>query len=160
VKAARKSPTGDGAAQLDVFLARFDPDVVSMARATLRRVRELAPGAIALVYDAYNALSVPFSSSEQLRDAFVAVVVYPRHVNLAFNRGAELDDPERLLQGEGKLIRHIRATPGVLANEEVARLVRVASENAGLELRTNGGRVVVKAIYERQRSRKPAKRGT
>ena len=61
----------DAAAQLDSFLARFEPDVVSMARAALERIRELAPGSVELVYDAYNALSIPFSASEALRDAFV-----------------------------------------------------------------------------------------
>jgi hypothetical protein len=152
--AAKKVPTADAASQVATFLARFDREVASLARVALERVRVLAPGSIELVYDAYNALSIPFSASDQLRDAFVAVVVYPKHVNLAFNRGADLDDPKRLLQGEGKRIRHIRITPALLGDAEVARLVRAASKNAGLDTKSKA-QTVVKAIYARQRSRKP-----
>ena len=31
-----------------------------------------------------------------------------KHVNLGFNYGAELDDPKSLLEGTGKLFRHIK----------------------------------------------------
>ena len=33
-------------------------------------------------------------------------------MNLGFNRGAELADPDGILQGTGKLIRHVRAPAG------------------------------------------------
>jgi hypothetical protein len=34
-------------------------------------------------------------------------VTYSSHVNLGFNRGAQLPDPNRVLVGNGKSIRHI-----------------------------------------------------
>ena len=33
---------------------------------------------------------------------------YPDHVNLVFFRGAELDDPDKLLEGTGKGMRHVK----------------------------------------------------
>ncbi len=34
-------------------------------------------------------------------------MTYATHVNLGFNRGAQLPDPNRVLIGKGKAIRHI-----------------------------------------------------
>jgi hypothetical protein len=155
-KTSAAAPPAEEPAPIEPFLAKFDPAVAAVARAALERLRELAPGAIELVYDAYNALSISFGSSEKLGDAFTGVVVYPKHVNLAFHRGAELDDPAGLLQGTGARIRHVRATKAVLEDPRFARLVRLAAERAGFE-RGGMGRVVVKAVYARQRPRKPSK---
>lgn len=147
---------GDGEAVLETCLGKFDESVARVARAALERVRALAPGATELVYDAYNALSVPFATGEKLGDAFVSVVVYPKHVNLAFLWGAELEDPEGLLQGSGARIRHVRLEPGVLEDVRVARLVRAAAKLAGHAGRRGAlGEVVVKKIYARQRPRRP-----
>lgn len=44
--------------------------------------------------------------------AFAYVSAFTRHVNVGFFRGAELDDPAGLLQGTGKLMRHVRIEPG------------------------------------------------
>lgn len=40
------------------------------------------------------------------------VSAFTRHVNLGFFRGAELDDPEGLLEGSGKRLRHVKLRPG------------------------------------------------
>ena len=45
-------------------------------------------------------------------DAALAYVnVFTAHVNLGFYQGALLDDPEGLLQGSGKLMRHVKLRP-------------------------------------------------
>lgn len=44
---------------------------------------------------------------------FGYVNVFTAHVNVGFFRGAELDDPARLLQGTGRLMRHVPLRPGV-----------------------------------------------
>jgi hypothetical protein len=120
-------------------------------------MRKLAPGSTELVYDAYNALSIGFAASEELRDCFVHVAVYPKHVNIGFNYGAQLEDPDGLLLGEGKRIRHVRVTDESLVDPRVAKLVRQAAKNAGLD-RRGERRMIVKAIYANQRARKPRKR--
>jgi len=38
--------------------------------------------------------------------------VFTAHVNVGFFRGAELPDPMRLLQGDGKYMRHVKLRPG------------------------------------------------
>ena len=47
---------------------------------------------------------------------FAYVNVFTSHVNVGFFQGASLSDPERLLQGEGKRMRHVKLKPGVQTN--------------------------------------------
>jgi hypothetical protein len=39
---------------------------------------------------------------------FAYIKAFPSSVNLGFWRGAELDDPDRLLEGDGDRMRHVR----------------------------------------------------
>ena len=43
---------------------------------------------------------------------FAYVNVFTSHVNVGFFHGAALPDPARLLQGTGKLMRHVKLSPG------------------------------------------------
>ena len=142
-------------AQLDEALSAFEEEIASRAAAILARLRKLVPGSYELVYDAYNAVSIPFATSTKLGDAFVAVVVYPKHVNLGFNRGTELDDPKGLLEGTGTLIRHVRVDdPADLAKPDLVKLIRAAAKNAGYK-KGLGGKLVIKKIYPKKRPRRP-----
>lgn len=42
---------------------------------------------------------------------FAYVNTFTRHVNVGFFRGALLDDPEGLLQGQGRRLRHVKLLP-------------------------------------------------
>lgn len=44
--------------------------------------------------------------------AFAYVNAFKAHVNVGFFRGAEIADPERLLVGTGKFMRHVKLRPG------------------------------------------------
>lgn len=49
--------------------------------------------------------------------AFAYVAIYSAHVNIGFFHGAELSDPEGLLQGSGKFMRHVKLKPEQVINE-------------------------------------------
>ena len=44
--------------------------------------------------------------------AFAYVNAFKAHVNVGFFRGAEMADPEGLLEGTGKFMRHVKLRPG------------------------------------------------
>jgi hypothetical protein len=44
--------------------------------------------------------------------AFAYVNAFTAHVNVGFFRGAELADPDSLLEGSGKYMRHVKVGPG------------------------------------------------
>src|SRR6185436_10405967 len=45
--------------------------------------------------------------------AFAYVNAFKAHVNVGFFRGAEIPNPEGLLEGTGKFMRHVKLRPGV-----------------------------------------------
>lgn len=49
--------------------------------------------------------------------AFAYVDAFSAHVNVGFYRGAQLDDPAGLLEGTGKMMRHVKIKPGQRVNE-------------------------------------------
>jgi hypothetical protein len=52
---------------------------------------------------------------------FAYVNVFTSHVNVGFFQGAALRDPERLLQGTGKFMRHVKLRPGTAVNAAALR---------------------------------------
>src|SRR5260221_7706894 len=89
------------------FLRPYDPEIRELALQVRALVlAEMAP-CYENIYDAYSAVAIGFGTSDRLRDGIFHVAVYSEHVNLGFNDGASLDDPKGILQGSGKLIRHI-----------------------------------------------------
>ena len=47
---------------------------------------------------------------------FAYVNTFKAHVNVGFFRGAQIDDPNGLLEGTGKLMRHVKLRPGAAIN--------------------------------------------
>ena len=59
--------------------------------------------------------------------AFAYTSVHAAHVNLGFYRGAELPDPDGLLQGTGKRIRHVKLPAGEAVDEDALEALIVAA---------------------------------
>jgi hypothetical protein len=63
---------------------------------------------------------------------FCGIFSYANHVSLEFGRGAELPDKHRVLEGEGKLRRHIKLDSGQdLFRKNVREYVSLAIAAAG-----------------------------
>jgi hypothetical protein len=125
--------------------------------ATRKLVLEEAPDAIELVYDAYNAVATGYGFTGRPSECFIHIAVYAKWVNLGFHRGSELNDPDRLLQGSGRWIRHIRISePEDLAEPSIRAFLKQAIARAKRPA-TDAPKAtsVVRAIYARKR--RPAK---
>ena len=88
------------------FLDLKDQEVIELFSDLRQYILELYPGCNELVY-LTHALTAVFSISEKLSDAFCMLPIYTNHLNLGFNKGTLLKDPNKLLTGTGNLIRHI-----------------------------------------------------
>jgi hypothetical protein len=118
----RKPPT-----PLRQFLQAYDPAIAKLFFATRAAILGAAPKADELVYDAYNAVAAAYTFSNRLKEAFCHVAAYRGHVNLGFNRGATLPDPEELLVGDGRSVRHVKISAVAdLKRPAVRRLLRAA----------------------------------
>lgn len=113
------------------FLLDFKEQAVIDLFCDLRHyVLELYPGSNELLYHTHALTSV-FSISDKLSDAFCMLPIYTNHLNLGFNRGTLLKDPDKLLTGTGNLIRHIDVkTPGDYRNPKVKALITEAIDFA------------------------------
>jgi hypothetical protein len=111
-------------------------------------MRKLAPGALELVYDNYNALAIGFSPTERAGDGIFSIALYPPHVSLFFLQGAKLPDPTRRLRGAGTIVRHVVLKDlALLDAPDVRSLIAMALETAKVPLdATQERRMIIKSI--------------
>lgn len=88
------------------FLDLKDQVVIDLFKDLRAYILEIYPDCNELLYQTH-ALSAVFSISDKLSDAFCMLPIYTNHLNLGFNKGTLLKDPNKLLTGTGNLIRHI-----------------------------------------------------
>ncbi len=93
---------------------------------------EEAPEAVESISKGY-ALAIGYSfTGKPLKDGFCHIVTYRTHVNLGFNRGALLPDPNGILIGKGKSIRHITIrNEAELERPFVRRYLQAAIDQVG-----------------------------
>jgi hypothetical protein len=112
------------------LLLPYGEGIQKLALAVRKLVLEEAPDAGEFVYEVYT-IADHFSFTARPSDAFVFTTTHANWVNLGFNFGAALPDPDGLLLGEGKLIRHVRIAQAVdLEAPGVRSLVRAAVAEA------------------------------
>jgi hypothetical protein len=115
---------------------------------------------VIFVYDNYYALVMGFGPTERPSEAFLSLVVYPDHASICFLQGIKLPDPKKRLNGNGKLVRHIRLESAKTLDEPAIKtLIREAAAFSGKSLKAKSAeRMIIKCISENQRPRRPATR--
>lgn len=112
------------------LLERKEEELIHLFQDLRAFVLELCPESNELLYHTHALTSV-FSISEKLSDAFCMIPIYTNHLNLGFNKGTLLEDPDKLLTGTGNLIRHIPIKAvSDYRNEKVRNLIISAAEFA------------------------------
>jgi hypothetical protein len=147
------------ASQLAAFIAKFDPDVARVIRASRAALRKRYPTAVELVYDNYNALAIGWGGTDRASDAFVSLAAYPSGVVLYFLYGKSLPDPKGILQGSGNRGRFVRLpSAATLEEPAVDALLRAATAQAKAPLPAKGrGSTVIKSVSAKQRPRRAAR---
>jgi hypothetical protein len=107
-------------AEVDRLLAEHPPELQAIERALRATIRSEFPGAVEQV-DFGNKL-IAFGRSMKMRGLQFAIIAHKSHVNLQLADGADLPDPDGLIEGSGKRIRHVKvrsvnqaSSPGVVA---------------------------------------------
>jgi hypothetical protein len=89
------------------------------------------PGFVEKVYRNHPS-AVWFGFGPKMNDMFCYIATARGHVNLGFCRGASLPDPNHVLEGEGKMMRHIKfRSERDLERPFVRRYIRAAIEQSG-----------------------------
>ena len=123
-----------------------------------RSLRKRLPTAHEVVYE-YRDLRVvviSYSPNERGYEGVLAIRASANGVRLYFNRGKELPDPAKLLQGSGKQTRSINLEgASTLTRPEVARLIDEAiARNRVPFARAGRGSVVIRSASAKQRRRR------
>ncbi|NAZ35615.1 DUF1801 domain-containing protein [Rubellimicrobium sp. CFH 75288] len=122
---------------------RFE-DIVALApqhEALLRVIRSLVeavhPEAVEMASPGEKAVYWGWGGAK-MSEAYAYAIPHKAHVNLGFFRGTSLPDPEGLLEGTGKALRHVKLRqpgdldrPGLRALLEAARDERRDALGAG-----------------------------
>jgi len=104
-----------------------NPELRKVARALRNFVKEIVPG----VKETMNAWRIP---TFEAPNAFCFYMVGRNHVTFGFHFGTSLQDPERLLEGTGKNVRHVKLrTVAELQQKGLAGLVLAAARLNGKE---------------------------
>jgi hypothetical protein len=149
--------------QIAGFFAKYDPATAKLGKALRARLRDRLPGLIELVYvyENQNSLVISYSPTEHGRDGVCAIAVYPGRVHLFFTGGARLSksDPNKLLQGQGKTVRHVVMNSlEDFDRAEIEVLMAAALKLAKVRLDPSAkGPVVIKAEAQKQRARRAKK---
>lgn len=113
------------------FLKRFDPAIRELALDARELVLKVLAPSNESILDVY-AVAMNYGFSERMKDQAVYVAVYTRHINLGFYWGARMADPEGVLEGSGKQLRHIKIKSRADLGTPVIRdyLLRAAPDGA------------------------------
>ena len=143
-------------AQLRGLIARFAPTHQRLIATMRRWLRKRLPTAHEIVYEYSGFFVISYSPDERGYEGVLAIRASANGVDLYFNRGKELPDPEKLLRGSGKQVRSIHMEGGsTLARPAVVRLVDEAiARNRVPFARTGDGPVVIRPTSAKKRGRR------
>jgi hypothetical protein len=146
-------------AELRKLIAKFAAAHQRLIGAIRRRLRERLPTAHEVVYEYKDFFVISYSPNERGYEGVLAIRASMNGVDLYFNRGKELPDPEKLLRGSGKQTRSIHIEgASTLARPAVACLIDEAIARNRVPFADTGrGPVMIRSTSAKQRrQRRPA----
>jgi hypothetical protein len=146
--------------QLLGFLEAYDRHISDLALALREVILEEAPDASESIYQVYT-VAIWFGFSGKMKDMFCYIATNAGHVNLGFPRGTSLPDPNRVLEGEGKTMRHIKFRSQLdVERSFVRRYIQAAMEQAAPAGAIGTGKSVVKSARgaPKLRAKKPRRK--
>lgn len=106
--ATRRAPA------VDAWLRQHDDELGAIARRWFDVMRACGADVRELLHDGHPTACVGDA-------AFAYANAFTAHVNVGFFRGAELADPNGLLEGSGRYMRHVKLRPGQPVDEASLR---------------------------------------
>jgi hypothetical protein len=94
---------------IDLWLTEQAPELGAIANEWFLQMRQCGDDVRELMHDGCPVACVGDAP-------FGYVNVFKAHVDVGFFYGAELDDPQGLLEGTGRRMRHVKVKPGADSN--------------------------------------------
>ena len=108
------------------ILVESDGPVRDLAHQIRALIAEVFPGVVEVPWPSQRVAGYGVGP-KKMSEHFCYIAAHKDHANLGFYYGAELPDPEGLLQGPGKLLRHVKLTPGADVGRPALRQLLAAA---------------------------------
>jgi hypothetical protein len=117
------------------YIRNVPADLRPTLQAARKTIKQIAPKA---TETAWRTWPIRYRQDDLY---VVAVGNYPRWISVFFFRGGELDDPDAVLEGTGKLMRHIKLRePKDASRPALKRMLGRAFRAGGITMRSSGPR--------------------
>jgi hypothetical protein len=102
------------------------PEAQELARKLRKLIQNILPGAGEKIHPGWGVAD--YYPGEPQGRGFLSIGPQKKYVNLYFMNGTDLPDPEGLLEGAGKKMRHVKImTDEDLSNPALAELIKAAA---------------------------------
>jgi len=116
-------------------------------------LEELAP-CCEYIVEVY-IVSILYGPTHRMKDGICYIGVIQDHVNLGFIRGSELADPQRILEGTGKQMRHIKIRHmSDLERPAIRAYLQEACERAGFEVAADKEKTVTTSVKRKSSTKR------
>lgn len=113
--------------QFEQAIQSFPKEMQALARQTRSLIYQLFPQVVEVVWVPQKNTGFG-TGSKKKTEHFCWLMPATNHVTLGFNYGTELPDPHHLLEGTGKLFRHVKIKSlEQLSNEQLIELLIYAT---------------------------------
>jgi hypothetical protein len=113
----------------DEIVSKASPKARELAQKARELIRSVYPAVVEVPWPKQNVIGYGVGP-KKMSEHFCYLSVSRNHINVGFMYGAELPDAENILEGSGKLLRHVRITePEQLANPALRELIKLASKH-------------------------------
>ncbi len=119
---------------LDIFLAHYSREAREIALCLRTLILDVFPNAIEQIDPKSGIIAYGFTRNSY-KGLVCAIQPHMKHVNLMFSKGTKLSDPAKLLDGTGKLARHVKfRSEAEIQNPELRKMLEEAIELSKKEM--------------------------
>ena len=113
----------------ELSIEGFPEEMKLIAQATRKLIYTTYPDVVEVVWIKQKNIGFGIGPKKKTQH-FCYIMPASKHVNLGFNYGVELEDPKNLLEGTGKLFRHIKiCNLSDLQNPDLLKILRLSISN-------------------------------
>jgi len=128
------------------LLKSYDRGIQELTLALRELILEEMAPCCESIYEVY-IIALHYGPTGRMKDGICYIGVMKNHINLGFLRGSEMADPQRILEGTGKQLRHIKIRNlEDLFRPAIRTYLQEACERAGYEVVTDRKKTVTTVV--------------
>ncbi|MEO7315256.1 MAG: DUF1801 domain-containing protein [Ginsengibacter sp.] len=117
----------DQSQDFEKAIESFSEEIKALARQTRELIYTIFPEVVEVVWVKQKNTGYG-TGVKKMSEHFCWIMPATNHITLGFNYGAEFPDPKDLLEGTGKLFRHVKIkAAGDLKNPDLLKLIKFAT---------------------------------